>query len=109
MAAVACLRVLLDGNRTDVPPERLGPLVAKYATCFLEVRWTFPRVSKSLSHYSYLLTDPTALELDTVELRPPVPGSSDTPVWHGRRGRRHPGSVRRRCASHRRLRWIFRR
>ncbi|WP_421729159.1 hypothetical protein [Brevundimonas sp.] len=68
MAAVACLRVLLDGNRTDVPPERLGPLVAKYATCFLEVRWTFPRVSKSLSHYSYLLTDPTALELDTVEL-----------------------------------------
>lgn len=68
MAAVACFRVLLDGNRTDVPPERLGPLVAKYATCFLEIRWTFPRASKSLSHYSYLLTDPTALELDTVEL-----------------------------------------
>ncbi|CAN5148572.1 hypothetical protein BH10PSE1_BH10PSE1_31180 [soil metagenome] len=68
MAAVACLRVLLDGNRTDVPADALGPLVAKYANIFLEVRWTFPRLSQQLNHYSYLLTDPMAAELDTVEL-----------------------------------------
>lgn len=68
MSAVACLRVLLDGNRTDVPPERLGPLVSKYANIFLEVRWTHPRLSQQLSHYSYLLTDPLAVDLDTVEL-----------------------------------------
>ena len=43
MAAVACLRVLLDDNRTDVPLDQLGPLVAKYTNIFLEVRWTLPR------------------------------------------------------------------
>lgn len=68
MTAVACLRIMLDGNRTDVPVEALGPLVAKYANIFLEVRWTFPRLSQQLNHYSYLLTDPMALQLDTVEL-----------------------------------------
>lgn len=68
MAAVACLRVLLDGNRTDVPAEALGPLVAKYSNIFLEVRWTFPRLSEQLNFYSYLLTDPQAAHLDTVEL-----------------------------------------
>lgn len=68
MAAVACLRIMLDGNRTDVPAEALGPLVAKYADIFFEVRWTFPRQSKQLNFYSYLLTDPVASELDTVEL-----------------------------------------
>jgi hypothetical protein len=68
MAAVACLRVLVDGNRTDVPAESLGPLVAKYANIFLEVRWTLPRLSEPLSHYAYRLTDPLATELDPAEL-----------------------------------------
>lgn len=68
MSAVACLRVLVDGNRTDVPAERLGPLVAKYSSIFLEVRWTLPRRAQQLSHFSYLLTDPAAQVLDTVEL-----------------------------------------
>jgi hypothetical protein len=68
VAAVACLRVLLDGNRTDVPADQLGPLVAKYANIFLEVRWTNPRHYDQLSPYSYLLGDPGAEELDTVEL-----------------------------------------
>ncbi|CAN5307736.1 hypothetical protein BH10PSE2_BH10PSE2_24380 [soil metagenome] len=68
MAAVACLRVLLDGNRTDVPAATLGPLVAKYANIFLEVRWRFPRHYDQLSHYAYLLGDPGADALDTVEL-----------------------------------------
>jgi hypothetical protein len=68
VAAVACLRVLLDDNRTDVPLDQLGPLVAKYANIFLEVRWTLPRHYDQLSHYAYLLGDPTADELDTVEL-----------------------------------------
>lgn len=68
MSAVACLRVLVDGNRTDVPADRLGPLVAKYTNIFLEVRWTIPRRSRPLSHFSYLLSHPTAQQLDTLEL-----------------------------------------
>lgn len=68
MAAVACLRVLLDGNRTDVPADQLGPLVAKYSNIFLEVRWVHPRHYDQLNPYAYLLGDPGAEELDTVEL-----------------------------------------
>ena len=68
MAAVACLRVLLDDNRTDVPAAQLGPLVAKYANIFLEVRWARPRCYDQLNHYAYLLADPGADELDTLEL-----------------------------------------
>ena len=68
MAAVACLRVLLDDNRTDVPLDQLGPLVAKYTNIFLEVRWTLPRRYDQLSHYAYLLGDPGADVLDTIEL-----------------------------------------
>ncbi len=68
MAAVACLRVLLDGNRTEVPADQLGPLVAKYSNLFLEVRWKLPRHYDQLSPYAYLLGDPDAEELDTVEL-----------------------------------------
>lgn len=68
MPAVACLRVLVDGNRTDVPAAQLGPLVAKYANLFLEVRWTYPRQSEPLTHYCYLLSDPQVTELDTGEL-----------------------------------------
>lgn len=68
MTAVSCLRVLVDANRTDLPAETLGPLVAKYATIFLEVRWVRPRTSDQLTHYCYLLSDPQSDELDTVEL-----------------------------------------
>ena len=68
MTAVSCLRVMVDGNRTDLPAETLGPLVAKYATIFLEVRWVWPRTADQLTHYCYLLSDPRSDELDTVEL-----------------------------------------
>lgn len=68
MSAVACLRVMVDGDRTDLPAHVLGPLVAKYSNIFLEVRWEFPRLAEPLSHYCYLLTDPRADTLDTVEL-----------------------------------------
>lgn len=68
MTAIACLRVSLDANRTDVPLESLGPLVAKYAGAFLEVRWCWPRTSTPLSQYCYLLTDPRTETLDTAEL-----------------------------------------
>ena len=68
MTAVSCLRVMVDGNRTDLPAETLGPLVAKYATIFLEVRWVRPRTADQLTHYCYLLSDPQTDQLDTVEL-----------------------------------------
>lgn len=68
MSAVACLRVMVDGGRTDLSAEALGPLVAKYTNIFLEVRWLWPRHAEPLSQYSYLLTDPRADTLDTIEL-----------------------------------------
>ena len=68
MTAVSCLRVMVDANRTDLPAETLGPLVAKYATIFLEVRWVRPRTADPLTHYCYLLSDPQTDQLDTVEL-----------------------------------------
>ena len=68
MTAIACLRVSLDANRTDIPAEALGPLVAKYANAFLEVRWSWPRHAAALSHYCYLLTDPRADTLDPTEV-----------------------------------------
>lgn len=68
MTAIACLRVSLDANRTEIPAEALGPLVAKYTTAFLEVRWAWPRHSSALSHYCYLLTDPRADTLDPTEV-----------------------------------------
>lgn len=68
MTAVACLRVSLDANRTDIPKEALGPLVAKYTNAFLEVHWSWPRQSEALTHYCYLLLDPRATRLDTMEI-----------------------------------------
>ncbi len=68
MTAVACLRVSLDANRTDIPVESLGPLVAKYTSAFLEVRWCWPRTFDLMTHYCYRLADPRTEELDTFEL-----------------------------------------
>ncbi|MFN3930899.1 MAG: hypothetical protein ACK4JY_04035 [Brevundimonas sp.] len=58
----------LDANRTDIPVESLGPLVAKYTNAFLEVRWCWPRTFDLLTHYCYRLADPRTDELDTFEL-----------------------------------------
>lgn len=68
MAATACLRVLVDADRTALPEETLGRLVSKFARAFLEARWSWPRQADPLTHYCYLLTDPRAEDLDTVEL-----------------------------------------
>ncbi|WP_425991634.1 hypothetical protein [Brevundimonas sp. TWP2-3-2] len=68
MTAVSCLRVMVDANRTDLPAETLGPLVAKYTAIFLEVRWVRPRTADQLTHYCYLLSDPQTDQLDTFEL-----------------------------------------
>ncbi|MDY6925397.1 MAG: hypothetical protein SWI22_15735 [Pseudomonadota bacterium] len=62
------MRVSLDANRTDIPVESLGPLVAKYTNAFLEVRWCWPRTYDLLTHYCYRLADPRTDELDTFEL-----------------------------------------
>ena len=68
MTAVACLRVAVDAARTGMSAATLGPLVSKFSTLYLESRWLWPRQFKSLTHYSYLLTDPRADELDPGEL-----------------------------------------
>lgn len=68
MTAVACLRVAVEAEKTGLLPEVLGPLVAKFSSAYLETRWLWPRRFAPLTHYSYLLTDPHADELDVQEL-----------------------------------------
>ncbi len=68
MTAVACLRVAVEAHSTGLSPEVLGRLVAKFASAYLESRWLWPRRFSPLTHYSYLLTDPRADELDVQEL-----------------------------------------
>ena len=68
MTAVACLRVAVDAAKTGLSAAVLGPLVAKFSTLYLESRWLWPRQFQPLTHYSYLLTDPRADELDSREL-----------------------------------------
>lgn len=68
MTAVACLRVAVDAAKTGMSAATLGPLVSKFSTIYLESRWLWPRQFQPLTHYSYLLTDPRADELDVREL-----------------------------------------
>lgn len=68
MTAVACLRVTVEADRTGLSPAVLGPLVAKFSAAYLESRWLWPRRFAPLTHYSFLLTDPRADELDDKEL-----------------------------------------
>jgi hypothetical protein len=68
VTAVACLRVAVEAEKTGLAPEVLGPLVAKFSSAYLESRWLWPRRFAPLTHYSYLLTDPHADELDVQEL-----------------------------------------
>lgn len=58
----------MDAERTGMSAATLGPLVAKFSTLYLESRWLWPRLFKPLTHYSYLLTDSRADELDPREL-----------------------------------------
>lgn len=68
MTAVACLRVMVDADRTGLSPAALGPLVAKICGTYLETRWLWPRQFQPLTHYSFLLTDPRAEEMDLREV-----------------------------------------
>jgi len=68
VTAVACLRVAVDVEKTGLSPAVLGPLVAKFSGIYLESRWQWPRQFAPLTHYSFLLTDPRADELDVQEL-----------------------------------------
>jgi len=68
MTAIACLRVVLEASATGLREEVLGPLVEKLAGAYLETRWRWPREFTPLSHYSFLLMDPRANELDVREL-----------------------------------------
>jgi hypothetical protein len=66
VAAVACLRVATPSDRLS--NRDLGPLISKFTTAFLEVRWRLPRQYAPLSNCSFLLTDPAAHVLDAQEL-----------------------------------------
>ncbi len=68
MTAVACLRVAVEADSTGIPAATLGPLVAKFASAYLESRWLWPRKFAPLTHYSFLLTDPSSDEMNVEEL-----------------------------------------
>lgn len=68
VTAVACLRVAVDAEKTGLSLAVLGPLVAKFSGIYLEGKWQWPRQFAPLTHYSFLLTDPRADELDVQEL-----------------------------------------
>ena len=70
MAAVACLRVAVDAERTGLSPVSLGPLVSKFVASYLETRWLWPRKFEPLTHYAFLLTDPRTDQTDIRELAP---------------------------------------
>lgn len=69
MTALACLRVDVTGQSTQLPMSALGPLVQKFTIAYLDMRWSWPRQFTPLTEVSMLLTDPRADELDLGELR----------------------------------------
>src|SRR5688572_7419118 len=69
MSAVACLRVDVTGECARMPAAALAPLVQKFASAYLETRWSWPRQFSPLTDFCFLLVDPRADELDVRELR----------------------------------------
>lgn len=69
MSAVACLRVDVTGECAQMPPAVLAPLVQKFASAYLETRWSWPRRFSPLTAFCFLLIDPRSDELDVGELR----------------------------------------
>jgi len=69
MSAVACLRVDVSGECARMPPAVLAPLVQKFASAYLETRWSWPRRFSPLTDFCFLLIDPRSGELDLGELR----------------------------------------
>jgi hypothetical protein len=69
VTAVACLRVDVSGHEDLMPLAALEQLVHKFASAYLETRWSWPRRFAPLTDVSFLLTDPRSDELDLAELR----------------------------------------
>jgi hypothetical protein len=69
MSALACLRVDVRGECARMPSTALAPLVNKFASAYLETRWSWPRQFSPLVDFCFLLVDPRADELDVCELR----------------------------------------
>lgn len=69
MPASACLRIVLDvSDETFAKLDALGPLIAKVTGAFLESRWSWPKRYNVLTPFSFVLTDPKAVELDAAGL-----------------------------------------
>jgi len=69
VTAVACLRVDVSAYRGAMTVAALEQLVHKFASAYLETRWSWPRRFAPLTDVSFLLTDPRSDELDVRELR----------------------------------------
>jgi len=52
-----------------MPAAALAPLVHKFASAYLETRWSWPRRFSPLTDFCFLLIDPRSDELDVGELR----------------------------------------
>jgi len=68
VAALACLRVVVEPEHTGLSPAVLGAVVLKFASAYLDSRWRWPRLFSPLTNYSFLLTDPRADDMDVQEL-----------------------------------------
>lgn len=69
MPASACLRILLDlSDEQFAKLDALGPLVSKVTSAFLETRWSWPKRHAVVTPFSFMLTDPKAMEVDVARL-----------------------------------------
>jgi len=69
VTAVACLRVDVSAYRGHMSASAVEHLVHKFASAYLETRWSWPRRFAPLTEISFLLTDPRSDELDVRELQ----------------------------------------
>lgn len=69
MPASVCLRILLDLSDDKLARlDALGPLVTKVTSTFLETCWSWPDRYSILTPFSFLLTEPSATEVNVARL-----------------------------------------
>lgn len=68
MTALACLRILVDADRSNGEGETLPALVSRVGAAFLESRWVWPRRFGEIAPGAFLLADPRSSQLDAAEL-----------------------------------------
>ena len=69
MAALACLRIVVEAESSDpAVRDALLAMVTKVANAFLEARWRWPRRFGDIAPFAFLLADSRVTTLDVTEL-----------------------------------------